>query len=159
MTFKRWCDLSALHRVPTPQGKQGKCWKIIPDRDDTGNFKIFEKHRQNTGNLKNFKIKSWNKKSMRRNTCCVLSMVLFSVFEMLRNYTGKTEITQEKQNKFCFPRWVGTTSTILSWFCFYALRYHCLKLLLLFLYFRHRKHPVCVCRCQGYHTTVESEGV
>ena len=39
-------------RVPTAQGKQGKLWKVIPDRENTGNLKILEKHRENTGNLK-----------------------------------------------------------------------------------------------------------
>ena len=34
------------HRVHTQQGKQGK---VIPDRENAGNLKILEKHRENTG--------------------------------------------------------------------------------------------------------------
>lgn len=27
------------------------------------------------------------------------------------------------------------------------------------MYYRHRKHPVCVCSSEGYHSTVKSEGI
>ena len=34
------------------QGKQGKLWNVIPDRETTRNLNILNKHRENTGNLK-----------------------------------------------------------------------------------------------------------
>ena len=40
----------AWNRVPTPQGKQGNCCKVIPDRENTGNLKFWK----DKGNLKNF---------------------------------------------------------------------------------------------------------
>ena len=37
------CGLVGINRVPTAQRKQGKLWKVIPDRENTGNLKILEK--------------------------------------------------------------------------------------------------------------------
>ena len=89
-------------RVPTPQGKQGKWWKVIPDRENTANFgKTRGKHKE----VENFKIESW---SMRRKNYCVTSIVLVLIFKIHGEYTWKTEITKGKHRKFCFPRLVVT---------------------------------------------------
>ena len=52
-------------RRPTPQGKQRKWWKVIPDRKNACNLKMSEKHRE----FEHFFLESWNQGSIHMIMC------------------------------------------------------------------------------------------
>ena len=107
--------LGVFVRVPTPQGKQGKWWKVIPGRENTGNLKFLEKHRENNREFENFKIENWNQESLRRKIavwrqwfyfwCLKCCHFIIKIDRENWNYAGKS---QGKHREFCFPIWVGT---------------------------------------------------
>ena len=97
-------QITGTFRVPTPQGKKGKWWKVIPDRENTGNLKILKKqgkHRE----FENVEIESSNQESVQKNNC-VTSMVVFFMFKMLSFYCENTqrklELHRENTGNFSF---------------------------------------------------------
>ena len=92
-------------RVPTPQGKPGKWWKVIPDRKTRGIWRFWKNTRKRQG-IWNFKIESWNQESRCKKNSCVMSMVLFLRFKMLsfwyKNTQDKLKLHRENIGNFAF---------------------------------------------------------
>ena len=97
------------NRVPTPQGKQGKWWKVIPDRENTGILKILGKHRE-FGNLR-----SPRQDQENRIRFYILSFKWCNFSTKIHrknwNHAGKTK---GKCREFYFPSWIGTIACILG---------------------------------------------
>ena len=74
-------------RVPTPPGKQGKWWKVIPDRENTGNLKMLEKTQGKHREFENIKREiQYQENNCRKKYCMTLIQwhLKFKLFILLR---------------------------------------------------------------------------
>ena len=91
-------EIASPFRVPTPQWKQGKWWKVIPHRE-TQEIKKFWKI---TWNLKIYREIQYQENNRRKN-CCVTSMKWRMKFKMVSfcygNIQGKLKLHRETTGK------------------------------------------------------------